>query len=99
MLDLPGICSTLLCGREGVGMIAGDGVHNALLRIFNLLWGWPEERVRWRRWQGLMSLRCCVVTSGGASPYSCFLLLDRAGGGGLSAKATSAWRGGGPACR
>ena len=56
MLDLPGICSTLLCGHEGVGTIASDGVHNASLRIFNLIWGRPEEQVRWRRWQGLMML-------------------------------------------
>ena len=43
MSDLPGICSMLLCGRECVGMIAGDGMHKASLRIFNLLWERPEE--------------------------------------------------------
>ena len=70
------------------GMIARDGVHNASLRILNLLWGRPEEQAWWRQWEGLMSLRCCVVTSGSASPCSCFPLLDHADGGNLDA----AWR-------
>ena len=45
MSDLPDTCSALLCGREGAGMITGYGVHNASLRIFNLLWERPEEDV------------------------------------------------------
>ena len=81
MLHLSRIGPTLSLRREGVGVAASDGVHDAAPRILSLPRRLPKEREWWRRRQGLMSLSYRTVASWGVGPSVRLLLIDRSGGG------------------